>query len=124
MPLPQWLKHAFAVDDGPLEPTPEQVAMVEKLAREVVRRGMTVPALAFLEMTHPLNYVASQAIHFFTPMISAVTDSNGHKMLAAFLEHRGSIEYVCQTIERFQSEADRVRQASSTTEESSRGQRP
>ena len=104
MPLPQWLKHAFAVDDGPLNPTPEQSAMVEKLAGEVVRRGMTVPALAFLEMTHPLNYVASQAIHFFTPMISTVTDSNTHKMLAEFLEHRGAIEYVCQRIEAVQLE--------------------
>ena len=106
MPLPQWLKNAFAVDDGPLEPTPEQVALVDRLAREVVRRGMTVPALAFLEMTHPLNYITAQAIHFFTPMIGAVSDSNAHRSLADLLEHRGSIEYICQAIERVQRERD------------------
>jgi hypothetical protein len=100
MPLPQWLKNAFAVDQGPLEPTPEQAALVERLAREVVRRGMTVPALAFLEMSHPLNYVTAQAIHFFTPMIGAVADTKAHESLADLLEHRGSIEYICRAIER------------------------
>jgi hypothetical protein len=104
MPLPQWLKNAFAVDDGPLEPTPEQAALVDRLAREVVRRGMTVPALAFLEMSHPLSYVTAQAIHFFTPMIGAVSDSNAHRLLADLLEHRGAIEYICKQIERVQAE--------------------
>jgi hypothetical protein len=104
MPLPQWLKHAFAADDGPLEPTPEQIDLVERLAREVVRRRMTVPALAFLEMSHPLNYVTSQAIHFFTPMIGAVANTNAHRLLADLLEHRGAIEYICRAIERVQAE--------------------
>ncbi len=99
MPLPAWLRHAFAVNDGPLEPTPEQAALVQKLAEEVVRRGMTTPALAFLEMSQPLNFVASQAIVFFTPMISAMLDTRAHETLAKFLEHRGAIEYICQQIE-------------------------
>jgi len=108
MRLPGWLKHAFAADDGPLEPTPDQAALVDRLAREVVRRGMTVPALAFLEMSQPLNYVTSQAIHFFTPMIGAVANTNAHQLLADLLEHRGSIEYICQAIERVQRESSGV----------------
>ena len=102
MALGEWLKHAFAVDDGPLKPTPEQAALVEKLAVEVVRRGMATPALTFLGMSEPLNYVTAQAIHFFTPMISALVETNAHRTLADFLEHRGSIEYICQAIEREQ----------------------
>ena len=90
-------------------PTPEQVALVDRLAREVVRRGMTVPALAFLEMTHPLNYVTAQAIHFFTPMIGAVSDSNAHRSLADLLEHRGSMDYICRAIERVQAETDHAK---------------
>ena len=105
MPLPQWLKNAFAVDHGPIEPTPEQAALVERLAHEVVRRGMTVPALAFLEMSQPLNYVTAQAIHFFTPMIGAVANTDAHRQLADLLEHRGSIEYICQAIERVSQQA-------------------
>ena len=96
MPLREWLKHAFAVDDGPLKPTPEQAALVEQLAQEVVRRGMTAPALMFLGMSEPLNYVTAQAIHFFTPMINAVVETNAHKTLAELLEHRGAIEFICR----------------------------
>ncbi len=99
MAIPQWLRNAFAVDDGPLEPTPEQADLVDKLAKEVVRRGMTTPALAFLEMSQPLNYVASQAMVFFAPMISALTDSRGHTILAELLEHRGALTYICSRIE-------------------------
>ena len=105
MPLPQWLKNAFAVDHGPIEPTPEQAALVERLAHEVVRRGMTVPALAFLEMSQPLSYVTAQAIHFFTPMIGAVANTDAHRQLADLIEHRGSIEYICQAIERVSQQA-------------------
>ncbi len=99
MPLPQWLKHAFAVDDGPLQPTPEQADLVSRLAREVVRRGMATPALAFLEMSQPLNFVTSQALHFFQPMITAVADTSAPEAFATLLEHRGSIDYICRTIE-------------------------
>ncbi|QDT54125.1 hypothetical protein Pan44_21520 [Caulifigura coniformis] len=112
MRLPGWLKHAFAADDGPLTPTPEQAALVDRLAHEVVRRGMTVPALAFLEMSHPLNYVTSQAIHFFTPMIGAVSNTNAHRLLADLLEHRGAIEYICQAIERVQADTAGAKRSS------------
>ncbi|MBX3444638.1 MAG: hypothetical protein KF774_19725 [Planctomyces sp.] len=105
MPWPAWLKRAFAVDEGPLDPTPEQVAIVDYLAREVVRRGMTVPALAFLEMTQPLNYVSAQAIRFFAPLASAVFDARTQESFAAFLEHRGSMEFLCRAIERESSRA-------------------
>lgn len=102
----KWLKHAFAVDPpGPAEPTPEQQPAVEKVCREIVRRHMTTPALVFLEMSRPLNYVGSQALHFFQPVISVLTDSAGPKHFAEFLERRGSIEYICRRIEDLEAEA-------------------
>lgn len=100
MAMPGWLKHAFAVDAGPIDPTPEQLEMVDRLAHEVVRRGMTVPALAFLEMTQPLNFVAAQALHFFQPLLSAVFDTRKQQQFAEFLEHRGAIDFLCRAIER------------------------
>lgn len=96
----QWLKHAFAVDRaGPVEPTEEQCAVIETVCREVVRRHLTVPALIFLEMSRPLNYLGAQALHFFAPFVSAVTDAQTHHHLARFLEQRGSIDYICLRIE-------------------------
>lgn len=102
------LKHAFAVEStDPIEPTDEQRPVVERLCREVVRRRLTVPALMALEMSRPLGYLAAQTIHFFTPLIASVTDAQGHKHLAAFLERRQSVEYLCRRIEQLEAELSR-----------------
>jgi len=96
----QWLKHAFAVDPpGPAEPTEAQRAVVDGVCRKVVERGMTTPALLVLEMSRPLNYVGAQSLHFFAPIVSALTDARGHRHFAEFLERRGSVEYLCRRIE-------------------------
>lgn len=100
----RWLKHAFAVDPpGPAEPNDKQRVAVERVCHEIVRRHLTTPALMFLEMSRPLNYVGAQALHFFSPFISAVTDAEGHKHFASFLEQRGAIEYICRRIEELET---------------------
>lgn len=103
----KWLRHAFAVEpEGPLEPSDAQREVVERLCRSVVRRGLTAPALMFLEMSRPLSYVGSQTMHFFAPLVSAVTDAEGYRQFAAFLEHRGSIGYLCRRLEALEAEHD------------------
>ena len=103
-----WLKHAFAVDPpGPAEPTDAQHDCVEKLCVEVVRRHLSTPALIFLEMSRPMNFIGAQALHFFAPLIYAVTDADGHRHFAAFLEHRGSIDYICRRIEALEASASK-----------------
>jgi hypothetical protein len=52
-----------------------------------------------LEMGRPLNFVASQAIHFFRPILSVVLDTRDIKEFATFLEQRGSVEYLCRRLE-------------------------
>jgi len=95
-----WLKHAFAVDKpGPADPTPQQQSIVETVCAEIVRRHLATPALLFLEMSRPLNNLGSQALHFLTPFLSALTEAEAHRHLADFLEQRGSIDYICGRIE-------------------------
>jgi hypothetical protein len=95
-----WLKHAFAIEpDGPVEPNEAQKAMVDRLCQQVVARGLVTPALVFLESVRPLNYVSSQTLHFFTPLLSAVADPQACQHVAEFLEHRGSVDYLCRRIE-------------------------
>ena len=101
----EWLKHAFAVDPpGPAEPTPRQAEVIDRLCREVVRRRLTTPALLALEMSRPLNFVTAQAVHFFDPLVKAVTDADGHREFATFLEHRGSIDHLVKRIEEMEAE--------------------
>ena len=101
-----WLRHAFAVDKpGPAEPTPPQKEVVDKICRQIVKRHLSTPSLVFLEMSRPLNFIGSQVMHFFAPFVSAMTDSQGHRHFALFLEQRGSIDYICRRIEELEEEA-------------------
>ncbi|MCA9115729.1 MAG: hypothetical protein KDA79_11640 [Planctomycetaceae bacterium] len=103
----QWLKHAFAVEPpGPAVPAEgRQRELLEKLCREVVRRRMTVPAQFALETCRPLRFAGSQALLFFSPLVSAVSDSSAPADLAAFLERRGSIDWICQRLDQLEQEA-------------------
>lgn len=104
----QWLKHAFAIDPpGPAEPTPEQAAAVHTICDEIVRRHMVTPALLFLEMARPLNFVGSQVMHFFNPFVGVFVDTGGYDAFASFLEQRGSIDYICRRLEAAEDDASR-----------------
>src|SRR5579862_4100472 len=95
-----WLKHAFAIEvDRPVEPTESQRALIDRLCRQVVSRGLATPALVFLESVRPLNYVSAQTLHFFAPILSVIADSRACQDLAEFLEHRGAVDFLCRRIE-------------------------
>src|SRR5258708_16057593 len=86
-----WLKHAFSVEpDGPIGPTEAQRPVVERLCRQVVARGMTTPAILFLETVRPLNYVSSQVLQFFSPVLTVLADPAACRALPEFLKHPGS----------------------------------
>jgi hypothetical protein len=101
-----WFRHAFALDPpGPAAPTEAERPIVDRVCREVVRRRMTVPAIAFLEMSRPLNFVAANAIHFFSPLLSVLVTGDEHRRFAEFLERRGSIDHLCRRIEELDRQA-------------------
>lgn len=96
----EFLRNAFATDDGkPCEPTSEERALLEKLAAEIARRRMTGPALAFLEMSRPLNTLGAAAIHFFTPIASTLANPVALRGFAEFLDKRGSVDVLCGILE-------------------------
>jgi len=114
----QWLKHAFAVDPpGPAEPTEAQKQAIDRVADEVVRRGLATPTLMALEMSRPLNFIGSQAMHFFTPFVSVFANTQGYRDFAKFLEHRGAISYICGVIEARIDSQDKTPAANSTGNE-------
>ena len=101
-----WLRNAFHVDKpGPAEPTDEQRPVVDRLCWEIVRRHMATPAIAFLEMSKPLNYVSAQVMHYLQPIVSVIFDTASYDKFAAFLEERGSVEFICRRIEALEAEA-------------------
>ena len=90
-------KHAFVTDGDTLENC--DTALIRKLADFVVRRNMSVPAIMFLESVRPLNFVGSQAMVFFKPIISRFFTSAEYDKLATILERREVIDLLIKEIE-------------------------
>ena len=78
----------------------EDKDFLTKLAKEVKSRRLTTPAIFFLEMTRPLNFVGSQAMVFFGPIISAFVKTDGYYKAAEIFENHHSVEFLIQEIER------------------------
>ena len=105
--MKEFFRNAFALDDGkPCEPTDAQRAVLEKLAAEVARRRMTGPAIAFLEMSRPLNGLGAAVIQFFSPIASPLASPIALGDFAEFLEKRGSVDYLCRTLEAAEAASD------------------
>ena len=99
-------RHAFAVDPpGPAEPAGLQREVVDRLCREVVRRRLTTPALLLLEMSRPMNYMSAQLLHFFPPIATTLANTAEYDAFTAFLEQRGSVDYLVQRLEAIEADA-------------------
>lgn len=79
----------------------EENAVLEKLAHKVVDRGMTVPAILFLESVKPLNYISSQAMVFFEPIVQSVFNFKDYDTMRIALEKRETLEILLVKIEKY-----------------------
>ena len=90
-------KHAFATGGTKLKDC--DTALIGKLADFVVKRNMSVAAVMFLESVRPLNYVGSQAMVFFKPILSRFFTREEYDKLATILEKREVIDLLIKEIE-------------------------
>ncbi len=90
-------KHAFATEGVKLEDC--DTALISKLADFVVRRNMSVPAIMFLDSVRPLNYVGSQAMVFFKPILSRFFTREEYDKMTTILEKREVIDLLIKEIE-------------------------
>jgi hypothetical protein len=81
--------------------TEEELAVMDKLAKFTVRKGMTVPAIMFLESVKPLNFIGSQAMVFFEPIIQTLFNIRDYNTLQVALEKRESVEILIRRIEEY-----------------------
>lgn len=71
----------------------------EALADRIVRFGMSVPAILFLESMRPLNTLGATALHFMSPLMAPLMPGLAVDDLARFLEGRDSVEQLICAIE-------------------------
>jgi len=90
-------------------PTAREQELLDRLAGRICRLGMTTPAILFLETARPLNFIGSQFMAFWEPVIRALFDWRAYREFYQLLERRGSIEALLRAIE--QAEARREAEA-------------
>lgn len=100
----EWFRNAFALDgaDKPLEE--DEKALLEKVAKGVVARGMTAPALLFLESVRPVSFVGGQALIFFGPVLEMLLKREEIERAARMLERRDVLELLAVRIETLEAE--------------------
>jgi hypothetical protein len=93
------LAHAFAVPSGQEVVAPEDLALLDRVADAIHRRGMAAPTVMFLESMAPMNFLGSQALHFMNPIIDLALSANEVEQVARLLERRDTISRLTTLIE-------------------------
>ena len=94
----------MALPERPAELAEYDYNLLLNLARKVVNRGMSVPAIFFLESTKPLSYVGSQAMVFFGPFVRMIFESPDYYRYSEMMEDRANLELLLQMIEALEGE--------------------
>ena len=77
--------------------------LITDLAQKIVKHGMAVPAIFFLEMVKYMSFIGSQLLVFFGPVITVFIQSESYYQLTHLLEERKNIEFLMLEIERIVS---------------------
>lgn len=89
--------------------SPEQLELFAKLADKVVTLGFALPAVLFLESLRPVNFIGSQVMLFFAPMLRTWFTLREYDLLQQALERRETLGYLADLIEA-RDEVEQARQ--------------
>jgi len=74
--------------------------IISNLAKEIVDRGMSVPAIFFLESTKYISFIGSQFLVFLGPIVTCFINNKKYYNFAEILEKRSNIDFLLNEIER------------------------
>ncbi len=87
------------------ELTERQRDLLDRMADRIVRLRMTVPAILFLESVRPMNFVGSQVMVFFAPVVRGFFGLPEWDEVRLIMERRESIGYFVDLLERKEGDA-------------------
>lgn len=82
--------------------------IISKLASEIVERGMSVPAIFFLESTKYLSFLGSQFLVFLGPIATCFINNNKYYNVTDMLEDKDNVEQLILQIERLNIDRQNV----------------
>ncbi len=78
--------------------------LISNLAEKIVKHGMAVPAIFYLEMVKYMSFIGNQLMVFFGPVITVFIQSESYYKITHLLEERQNVEFLMLEIERIESD--------------------
>jgi hypothetical protein len=85
-------------------PPPEEEPLLNSIAQKIVDRGLSTPAVIFLESTKPLNVLGCQTLNFLEPIVQSVFSIRNYNDFIRIMENRSNLEKLIQRIESLEEE--------------------
>ncbi|HHZ90352.1 TPA: hypothetical protein EYN98_17900 [Candidatus Poribacteria bacterium] len=82
----------------------EKVDLIEKVARFIVNRKLTAPAILMLEVCKPINFVGSQFMLALNPFVQAIFNTIEYQKFALIIEKDENLELLIQCIEKLDAD--------------------
>ena len=95
--------------------------LMARIARAVVERQMTVPAIMLLESVKPLSFLGNQLLIFLDPIVSLVVTSRDYYAFVRMLDDRENLEKLLVAIEEENARIDALRTAEKASRPKRRG---
>ena len=76
--------------------------ILKEFARKIVKKGISVPMIFFLESTKYISFVGSQTLIFFGPLITIFVNEKNFYSYIEILEKRENVEFLITEIETLQ----------------------
>ena len=97
-------------------------ALLTAIAGRVVRMGLAVPAVFFLESTKPLSFVGSQALVFFEPFVKAFLNLASYDRFTSMMEDRKNVERLIRRIEELEDERAQAEREAKAARRAAKGE--
>tara|TARA_B100000700_G_scaffold325322_2_gene433763 strand:- start:179 stop:442 length:264 start_codon:yes stop_codon:yes gene_type:complete len=73
--------------------------IISNLAQEIVDRGLSVPAIFFLESTKYISFIGSQFLVFLGPIATCFINNKKYYNFTEILEKKSNINFLINEIE-------------------------
>ena len=74
--------------------------IISNLADNIVQRGLSVPAVFFLESTKYVSFIGSQFLVFLGPIATCFINNQKYYDFTTLLEKKSNIDFLINEIER------------------------
>ena len=94
------IKNAFDLEnDKSFCPNDREGKLIDKISTIIVNKNLSIPAIVVLETLTAFNYVGSQAMRFFEPIVSTFISKSSYIDFVGIIEKRGGISFIIKKIE-------------------------